>query len=197
MQTITPTNLNPIVVIDHNHTMTTSLLVAEKFDKQHKNVLQSIELIIEKCPDEEFPRLNFQPRKFQYVTGRNQIREATMYEMTRDGFVMLATGFTGEKAFLWKIAFINAFNHMEQLLNTALANAHQAEVQAVAQELAAMMNALFDRHPQWRETADYTQQGFSTGQVAKLQGKAKSSVRAMKARIRAAGLDLSPTPRLH
>jgi hypothetical protein len=64
-------------------------------------------------------------------------------------------------------------------------------------ERHALIEAAFRRHPQWRETADYTQQGFSTGQVATLQGKAKSSVRAMKARIRAAGIDLSATPRLH
>ena len=179
MQT-TPTKPSPIVITDQEHVYTTSLVVAEKFDKLHKNVLQSIEAILQKCPDEEFRGLNFQPT-FRNVPGpKNSTRQEKTYNLTRDGFVMLAMGFTGEKAFLWKIAFINAFNRMEQLLNAALVTEHHA-----------LLDNLFVRHPQWRETADYTRQGLSTGQVAKLQGKAPSSVRAMKARIRATGIDLS------
>lgn len=33
--------------------------------------------------------------------------------MTRDGFSLLAMGFTGKKAIEWKIKYINAFNKME------------------------------------------------------------------------------------
>jgi Uncharacterized phage-encoded protein len=120
-----------------------------------------------------------------------------MYNLTRQGFTMLAMGFTGSKAFLWKIAFINAFDRMEQLLSTALANAHQAEVQGLTQELATLMDALFDRHPQWRETAAYLQQGKSTREIAGLQGKHIRNVQRMHNRIRAAGINLNASPRLH
>jgi phage regulator Rha-like protein len=39
--------------------------------------------------------------------------------MTRDGFVLLAMGFTGKEALKWKIQFIEAFNAMEQALRQA------------------------------------------------------------------------------
>jgi Rha family phage regulatory protein len=183
---------NPIVITNQDHVYTTSLLVAEKFDKLHKNVLQSIELTIEKCPDKDFNGLNFQP--VNYIDAKGESRP--MYNLTRDGFVMLAMGFTGSKAFLWKIAFINAFNRMEQLLSTALANAHQAEVQGLAQELAALMDALFDRHPQWQETATYLQQGKNTREIADLQGKHIRNVQKMIVRMNAAGLACRPVARL-
>ena len=36
-----------------------------------------------------------------------------MVEMTRDGFTLLAMGFTGKAAMAWKVRFIEAFNLME------------------------------------------------------------------------------------
>jgi len=39
-----------------------------------------------------------------------------MYEMDRDGFSLLAMGFTGEKALKWKLDYIKAFNAMEREL---------------------------------------------------------------------------------
>ena len=39
-----------------------------------------------------------------------------MYIMNRDGFSLLAMGFTGEKALEWKLKYIQAFNNMEKLL---------------------------------------------------------------------------------
>ena len=40
-----------------------------------------------------------------------------MYLMNRDGFTLLAMGFTGKAALEWKIKYITAFNAMEQQLN--------------------------------------------------------------------------------
>lgn len=169
--------LKALVTIDHNHAITTSLMVADKFDKHHKNVLRNIEFILQKCPDKEFGRLNFEPSS--YLNEQNKTQP--MYKMTRDGFALLVRGFTGEKAFLWNIAFINTFNQMEAKLNELLVTEHQA-----------LIESLFKRHPQWRETVEATQGGMATGELARLQGKSKSATRAMKARIRAAGIDCRP-----
>ncbi|MBW1466944.1 antirepressor, partial [Campylobacter jejuni] len=38
------------------------------------------------------------------------------YNLTRDAFSLLVMGFTGEKAYKWKILFIKAFNEMEKRL---------------------------------------------------------------------------------
>lgn len=170
-----------IVTIHQNHVHTTSLMVAEKFEKNHFHVIRDIEHIIKTCPDKQFSASNFGLRKYQYTTGKNQLREAPYYNLTRDGFTMLAMGFTGQKAFLWKIAYINAFNRLEAKLRELGDAEHHA-----------LIDGLYGKHPQWRETVEYSRQGLQTGQVAKLQGKCTSSVRAMKARIRAAGINIDP-----
>ena len=38
--------------------------------------------------------------------------------MNRDGFTLLAMGFTGQKALKFKLKYIEAFNQMEELLKT-------------------------------------------------------------------------------
>jgi len=81
--------------------------VAEKFGKQHKNVLQAIERL--EC-SADFNELNFQPVKYKDPKG--ELRP--YYNMTRDGFVFLVMGFTGKKAAKFKEEFINEFNRMEQ-----------------------------------------------------------------------------------
>lgn len=42
------------------------------------------------------------------------------YLMTRDGFTLLVMGFSGEKAMKFKLAYINQFNQMEELLKGKL-----------------------------------------------------------------------------
>ena len=46
-----------------------------------------------------------------------------MFNLTRDGFSLVAMSFTGEEAFKWKISFLNAFNFMERELRTLKENA--------------------------------------------------------------------------
>ncbi len=98
-----------LVVQSENHPTTTSLIVAEKFGKAHKNVLQSIDRL--EC-SRGFTELNFQPSEYVDSTGR----KLPMFKITRDGFVFLATGFTGKRAAAWKEEFISAFNAMEREL---------------------------------------------------------------------------------
>ncbi|MBR1750871.1 MAG: phage antirepressor KilAC domain-containing protein [Ruminococcus sp.] len=38
--------------------------------------------------------------------------------MTRDGFTLLAMGFTGKEAMQWKLKYIEAFNNLEKLWNS-------------------------------------------------------------------------------
>lgn len=93
----------------HGKCLTDSLLVAEKFGKRHKNVLQAIEKL--DCPV-DFRRLNFQPSSYENQQGKEQPK----YVITRDGFTILAMGFTGREAMRWKLAFLEAFNRMEREL---------------------------------------------------------------------------------
>lgn len=96
---------SPKVHVYKSQVTTSSLDVAEYFGKQHKNVLQAIQNI--EC-SEEFSRLNFQPSS--YVNEQN--KKQPCFEMTKDGFTMLAFGFTGKKAAAFKESYIKAFNRM-------------------------------------------------------------------------------------
>ncbi|EGH5854596.1 Rha family transcriptional regulator [Campylobacter coli] len=94
-------------VVD-NAVYTTSLSVAEVFNKNHKNIIRKIN----EFPKDNFTKLNFEPSKYIDSTGRI----LPCYKITRDAFSLLVMGFTGEKAYKWKIEFIKAFNEMEKRL---------------------------------------------------------------------------------
>ena len=87
----------------------TSLQVAEHFGKRHPDVLRAIRKLE---VSEEFSRCNFAPRDYFDERGKVQ----PMYDITRDGFAMLAMGFTGKEAVRWKEAYISTFNPMEAKL---------------------------------------------------------------------------------
>lgn len=91
-------------VVDDQIT-TTSKDVAKIFDKQHQHIIAKIQ----ELPQDDFSQSNFRPTS--YIDSFN--REQKMYHLTRDGFSLLAMGFTGKKAYKWKIQFIDAFNKME------------------------------------------------------------------------------------
>ncbi|MDR1883011.1 MAG: phage regulatory protein/antirepressor Ant [Prevotella sp.] len=96
---------------ENDKPVTNSLLVAEKFGKEHKDVMRSIRDLLtsaQNCAD------LFVLSEYQDAYGRMQ----PMYIMNRDGFTLLAMGFTGKDALKFKMDFINAFNEMETLLNS-------------------------------------------------------------------------------
>lgn len=103
---------NQLVVTKKSKIYAESQLVAQMFEKDHKNVLQTIRELIETC-SEEFSRLNYQLSNYK-VRGK----EYPCYHLTRDGFTMLAMGFTGEKAIQFKELYISKFNEMERLLTS-------------------------------------------------------------------------------
>lgn len=83
--------------------------MAEKFGKQHKNVLRAIEAIIYTLESNNLPRLNFEPCSRTY-NGR----EFPMYEMDRNAFSQLVGSFTGEKATVFRKKYADAFDAMEE-----------------------------------------------------------------------------------
>ena len=89
----------------------TSLQVADAFEKEHKNVLADIRNTVSKC-SESFTGLNFQLSEYTDSTGR----KLPMYLLTKDGFVMLAMGYTTPEAMRVKEVYITKFNEMEEEL---------------------------------------------------------------------------------
>lgn len=107
----------------NNQVLTNSLLVAEKFGKNHKDVIEVITSILVKAENSAQTDNQQLAKMFALVeydvplnNGTGAVRKAPMYVMNRDGFTLLAMGFTGEKALKFKLDYINAFNQMEETI---------------------------------------------------------------------------------
>lgn len=92
-----------------NQLITSSLLVAEAFGKDHKDIIGVIESL--DIP-ETFASANFYTHVQKVSTGNGTQRELDVYRMTKDGLMLLIAGFTGKRAMEVRVAYINAFNRM-------------------------------------------------------------------------------------
>lgn len=129
--------MEDLVLIMGDKAVCTSLQVAEKFGKRHQEVLYAIEgrecsckgKGCKKCNGRGYQQLGilqedleisvkshlskmFQKSSYKDNGGRTR----PLYYMSRDGFSLLAMGFTGKEALDWKIKYINAFNALENAL---------------------------------------------------------------------------------
>lgn len=98
--------MNNLVIMKERQAVTDSLKVAESFDKKHKHVLETARnLAAENSATKKM---------FVESTYVNRGKEYPMIYMNRDGFTLLAMGFTGKKALDFKLKYIQAFNEMEK-----------------------------------------------------------------------------------
>lgn len=102
--------------------VTTSLKIAEKFKKEHSHVLRDIREL--ECSD-AFRESNFGLSSYKSEQGKT----LPMYEVTRDGFTMLAMGYTGKEAMKFKEDYINAFNAMENELKRIYTERQQWQIE--------------------------------------------------------------------
>ncbi|MDP2432913.1 MAG: Rha family transcriptional regulator [Pseudomonadota bacterium] len=197
-----------LVRVVDNQVYTNSLVIAERFEKSHKNILQSIDNILKDAsgglnfqPADEISRLNFQPsdeisrRNFapsdsdqeadfeltvdfflanffptEYKDSRGKKRR--MFAMTEEGFALLAMGFTGHAALVWKIKFLNAFRNMER--------------QLLAQQ-AREASALYRLRPRWQPIIQHPE--MARNDLIGLTGhKSPGSITACRHRMRQVGL---------
>ena len=100
--------MNDIILSTQNgEPVASSRDVAKRFGKEHKHVLAAIrQLLVAENSATKF----FHETAFEY---RGQ--KFPEYLMNRDGFSLLAMGFTGKEAVQWKLKYIEAFNQMENL----------------------------------------------------------------------------------
>lgn len=135
--------LYPIVFEKDGQALTTSREVAESFGKQHKDVIKAIENILKdggaldhsrdgrkiapisstRDTVTDFLKANFIEE--EYTDSIN--RRKKQYIITKDGFTLLAMGFTGAKAMQFKVAYINAFNRMAGMISGAAHAAAEPE----------------------------------------------------------------------
>ncbi len=94
--------------------LTNSILVAKKFEKDHQHILRDIRNLMEGVS-----KIGDTPmfEETTYIHPQNG-QEYPMFIMNRDGFTLLAMGFTGDKALRFKLDYIDAFNKMEAELKS-------------------------------------------------------------------------------
>lgn len=138
----------PELSIHNGVVTTTSTQVAQFFGKRHDNVLRAIRALIrETASDNRF--LNFEEtvEVRENPSGGAPI-SMPAYRMDREGFMLLAMGFTGKEALRWKLAYIAAFNRMEAELQkpaydpARIELAHSLAAQAAAQVTQTVFEAI-------------------------------------------------------
>ncbi|MBD9534634.1 Rha family transcriptional regulator [Stenotrophomonas sp. STM01] len=105
--------MSDLVMLAGGQAITDSQIVALQFGKRHRNVLQAIRNL--GC-SERFRALNFQQclKINELANGKPE----PVVQMTKDGFLFLVMGFTGERAAAMKESFIDAFNRMAEFIQT-------------------------------------------------------------------------------
>lgn len=131
--------MNSLVVMKNKKAVTSSLQVSETFGKNHQHILEAIDnLTVENSTVKNMFADG------TYVNSRG--RTYRQIYMNRDGFTLLAMGFTGDKALQFKLQYIEAFNKMEATLKRVpekkLDPALQAEL-AITNAKTRQANALF------------------------------------------------------
>lgn len=139
--------------------ITTSLAIANHFNKSHDKVLRAIRNL--DCSP-EFSKANFGVTKYN---SYNNV-EKPMYEITRDGFVFLVMGFTGHQASIWKEKYIQAFNQLEQ----------EASEKKALEIPAFVKKALLNSNPRWKDILRYKNAKLTNIEIAKLLGISKATI---------------------
>lgn len=103
--------MEKLVTLHDQQAVTTSLQIAEVFNKNHRDVLKAIDDMKEGVA-QNFADL-FSEDFYTHPQNKQKYR---MYYMNKDGFSLLAMGFTGSKALEFKLAYIESFNQMEKSL---------------------------------------------------------------------------------
>lgn len=144
-----------ILSTQNGEPVASSRQIAESFGKDHNHVMRDIKAL------EEGVSKNGQTPMFYKTEYTHEQNGQTypMYLMNRDGFTLLAMGFTGKAALEWKLKYIQAFNEMEKKLSTPQMPKLSKEMQALfllddrtqkqEQRLTALENTM---------TVDYNQQ---------------------------------------
>ena len=140
---LTSEHFSPSVSLHSGRPATTSLEVAKFFNKRHDAVLRDIRRIYVETPD-NFRAHNF-VETFRTVPGpNNSERQEIYFILYRDGFMLLVMGYTGKKALAMKLAYIEAFNRMEEEL------ARQKEAaRNITQDIVDFPAPSLSRRPAW------------------------------------------------
>lgn len=124
----TMNEMNQLVFMHDHQAVTSSLQLAEVFEKSHKHVLEAADSL-KGGVAENWADLFYED---VYTHPQNKQKYRIIY-MNRDGFTLLAMGFTGKKALEFKLKYIAAFNRMEKVVKETL------QLPSTPQEILALV----------------------------------------------------------
>lgn len=104
--------MSNLVIMKNKQVVTTSTKVSDDFGREHRNVMRDIR-------DLQKDVLNFEQMFLEGNEPDSYGRDRKIYYMNRDGFALLAMGFTGKKALQFKLGYIQAFNQMEKQIQSS------------------------------------------------------------------------------
>lgn len=160
------------VTTQHGEPVTTSIEVAKYFHKNHQHVLRDIEAIMQGGLSKSGQTSNkisvFCRHNFEATTYTDQWnRQQKMYYLTKNGFTLLVMGYTGERAMLFKIDYINAFDQMAATLR-------HAETHFTRKAKAALR----EKYPQWEAIQrEFKISHQTVKRIARERGISESTVR--------------------
>ncbi len=171
MKTLYPDLFPETLLVDRDgdQVFTTSLKVAEHFHKAHRNVVRSIERLLEELPVEAFNALNFERVEYKDKKGETRL----MFHLSHDAFAILAMGFTGREALVWKVQFLAAFRDMERY---------------IAARETRFAKVLDQVRPNLRPVVEATERGLSRAAIAEPLGKTPASITYHRHQARRFGL---------
>lgn len=149
--------MKKLVITKDNQAVTTSLNIAESFDKQHKHVLRDIENLLEE------DRPNFGHMFLEGTELDSYGRPRKTYFMNRDGFSFLVMGFTGAKAREFKLKYIDAFNQMEEHIKQPVSSTkalliasleHEEKLEALEVDVESLKNEIDLSRTQKKKLSD-------------------------------------------
>ena len=171
------TLLSHIVHLEDGQPITTSLLVAKLFKKEHKDVLRAIRNL--ECSSQ------FHERNFTLCHEINELQNGKpqpFYKINRDGFSFLCMGFTGKEASIWKENYIDAFNQMENHINR--------QQQALINLNCQLKDKLMSQHLRYRQMYRYLQKELTHEEIARCMQISTRMVRNLYREMR--DLELLP-----
>lgn len=124
--------MEDLVIMHNEQAVTTSLVLAEVFEKKHQHVLRDIDALKDVS--------NFGQMFFESNEPDSYGRNRRIYFMNRDGFTLIAMGYTGSKAMEFKLKYIEAFNKMEQVVRQELPQTPEEKL-----ELTMMVASRLDK----------------------------------------------------
>lgn len=107
--------MNDLVTIKCGEPFTNSLLVAEKFHKDHKHILDKIRFLAAEISATKLDE-NYNPKFIESSYKDNRGKTYPLYYLNQDAFVEVVGNLNGKEARQWKREYHAAFNKLAKMI---------------------------------------------------------------------------------